>query len=202
MTAALFVEPDTVYRSLGLDCWDATRDARKYRGPDPAICHPPCERYGRYWSGGPSAKTPRHMADDNGCFAHAVWVVRTFGGVIEHPEGSHGWTWFGVEKPKAGRGWTEPDRWGGSSVTVDQGAYGHPARKRTWLYAVGTSRPEPLLCDGGRQRLEPGFHSREEATAARARDDWRPPKRLNRQQRIGTPLGFARFLLDLVGGRS
>lgn len=49
--------------------------------------------------------------------------------------------------------------------------------------------------------LEPGFHSTAEAAAARARDDWRPPKRLNRQQRVGTPLGFARFLLTLVGGQ-
>ena len=38
---------------------------------------------------------------------------------------------------KRGRGWTEPDTFGGRSCYVEQGHYGHAARKATWLYAVG-----------------------------------------------------------------
>ncbi len=54
MVAALFVEKDGVYSGLpGVDPWDAERDARLYAGPHAVVCHPPCQRWGRYWGGGP-----------------------------------------------------------------------------------------------------------------------------------------------------
>lgn len=199
--AALFVETDTVYRRLGLDCWDAQRDARRYAGPTSAICHPPCKRYGRYWRGGPSVKVPHLCGDDSGCFEAALLAVRRYGGVVEHPEGSHAWRIYALPRPSVTKGrnaWVGPDRHGGWSVTVDQGAYGHASRKRTWLYAVGTRRPQPLLSQGGLKRLEPGFHSKEEAAQARAREDWIPPPRLTRDERIHTPEPFARFLVSLL----
>ena len=58
--AALYVEKDGPYFGLPhVDPWPIERDARKYRGPFPVVAHPPCERWGRYWSGGPSAKVRR-----------------------------------------------------------------------------------------------------------------------------------------------
>lgn len=54
--AALFVATGGCYFGLpGIDPWDKARDARLYAGPWPVVAHPPCERWGRYWSGGPSA---------------------------------------------------------------------------------------------------------------------------------------------------
>jgi hypothetical protein len=51
--AALYVLRDGPYNLPGIDLWDEKRDARKYRGPYPVVAHPPCERWGRYWGGGP-----------------------------------------------------------------------------------------------------------------------------------------------------
>lgn len=53
MVAALYVTTGGVYFGLpGVDPWDETRDARRYSGPWPVVAHPPCQRWGRYWSGG------------------------------------------------------------------------------------------------------------------------------------------------------
>lgn len=57
MIAALFVQRGGVYFGLpDVDPWDEQRDARLYAGPLPVVAHPPCQRWGRYWFGGPSAK--------------------------------------------------------------------------------------------------------------------------------------------------
>lgn len=100
MIAALYVETDGCYFGVeGVDPWDLERDARSYRGPHRVVAHPPCKRWGRYWSEGPSAKVRRLRGDDEGCFAHSLWSVRTFGGVIEHPEASSAWLYFVGPKP-------------------------------------------------------------------------------------------------------
>ena len=66
--AALYVQRDGCYFGLpDVDPWDERRDARLYAGPWPVVAHPPCARWGRYWSGGPSHGT-RTLGDDGGCF--------------------------------------------------------------------------------------------------------------------------------------
>lgn len=133
--AALFVAEDGPYASDSrFDAWGVSRDARTYRGPLPVVAHPPCERWGRMAKGSPRAQI-YEMGDDGGCFESALDDVRQFGGVLEHPQGSHAFGWFGLPIP-SGRGWTPPDPWGGRSTYIDQGTYGHPAKKPTWLYAV------------------------------------------------------------------
>jgi hypothetical protein len=119
--AALFVLTNGIYFSDAFDPWDELRDARKYKGPYKVIAHPPCERWGRYWGGGPMIHgTPKQrlLGDDNGCFSHALWSVRTFGGVLEHPEASHAFTFYGLQKPSMKGGWTAPDKFGGRSCCV------------------------------------------------------------------------------------
>lgn len=63
--SALYVDPKGCYAGLeGVDLWDEARDARKYAGPWPVVAHPPCQRWGRYWSGGPMlGGTPRAKKD-------------------------------------------------------------------------------------------------------------------------------------------
>ena len=100
MIAALFVAKDGPYINVnGVDPWTVERDARAYSGPHPVIAHPPCERWGRYWSGGPSARTRRALGDDGGCFRAALESVRRFGGVLEHPAHTHAWKKFGLLAP-------------------------------------------------------------------------------------------------------
>ena len=142
MKAALFVEKDGVYANRpDIELWDLARDARKYRGPHQVICHSPCARWGSFYAGQPG-KGEELRGDDGGCFASALWSVRTFGGIIEHPAGSSAWRWFGLPTPGLHGWWGSRDSFGGVTCCVEQGHYGHPAPKPTWLYAVGTALPQ------------------------------------------------------------
>ena len=145
--AALFVEAGGSYWGIdGVDPWDEARDARKYRGPHPVVAHPPCQRWGKFWAGQPLwiARTGERKVkgDDGGCFEHALAMVRQCGGILEHPEGSHAWAKFNLNKPPRHGGWIMADGFLGWTCCVEQGAYGHYARKPTWLYAVGAKLPD------------------------------------------------------------
>ncbi len=203
MISALFVETNGPYFGIeGVDPWDELRDARKYHGPHKVIAHPPCERWGRYWSGGPMlAKTEKQklLGDDQGCFAHALWSVRTFGGVLEHPEASHAFKFFSLPIPKVTGGWTDADRYGGRTCCVAQGKYGHPAQKLTWLYGVGINFKE--LAWGktpNRMRLELGPRSKEHAKEIRNAPDYTPVRRISEYERLATPEPFRDLLIELV----
>jgi hypothetical protein len=140
--AALYVETGGCYFGLpDVDPWDMARDARQYVGPHPVVAHPPCQRWGAMWMGSPLvvARTGerKKLGDDDGCFAAALAAVRKYGGVLEHPEGSRAWKYFGLNRPLREGGWVVADRHGGWTCRVEQVAYGHAARKPTWLYVVG-----------------------------------------------------------------
>jgi hypothetical protein len=90
------------------------------------------------------------------------------------------------------RGWT---------CCVEQGHYGHRARKATWLYAAGV-RALPSLTWGScgpRERLDDGYHSAEERRRA-VRTGVR--QRLSAKQRRATPLPFRDVLLDIARSAS
>lgn len=138
--AALYVEADGVYANLpDVEVWDEQRDARTYSGPWPVVAHPPCAR----WCMLASVNEKRWGAtigDDGGCFAAALEAVERFGGILEHPAYTLAWSRFGLPRP--GRhGWTRNFDRPGWSAEVSQSAYGHEARKRTWLYYVGDTPP-------------------------------------------------------------
>jgi hypothetical protein len=136
--AALFVETRGCYFGLpDVDPWDKERDARLYAGPHAVVAHPPCERWGRYWGGAPTTWPRKVLGDDGGCFEAALNSVRRWGGVLEHPEGSHAWRHFQLIAPPRSGGWVVADFDGGWTCCVEQGAYGHRARKATWLYVCG-----------------------------------------------------------------
>jgi hypothetical protein len=157
MIAALYVEPGGPYFGVeGVDPWDVARDARLYAGPWPVVAHPPCERWGRFWHGSPRNPHQFKLGDDGGCFAAALTAVRRFGGVLEHPADSHAFKAFGLNVPPRSGGWVAADSLGGAACYVEQGFYGHAARKPTWLYAFGVKLPE-LRWGRGAQRLHPGL---------------------------------------------
>lgn len=199
--AALFVETGGAYYGLpDVDPWDEQRDARLYAGPYPVVAHPPCERWGRYWHGGPSVAERKTLGDDGGCFSAALASVRRFGGVLEHPEASHAWRAFGLAAPPRGGGWIMADDRGGWTCCVAQGRYGHRARKATWLYAFGC--PLPTLRWGVSavrgDRLDDGYHSAEERAAAKVAGTHRPAARLTHRERLATPPAFRDVLLAMA----
>jgi hypothetical protein len=188
--AALFVMADGCYSNLdGVDPWDVSRDARTYAGPWPVVAHPPCERWGRYWFGGPSCKVRKVKGDDDGCFAAALDAVRECGGVLEHPAASHAWAHFGLNRPPRAGGWVKADKYGGWTCCVDQGNYGHPAQKATWLYAKGCDLPE-LIWGKAPRPARVGLSRREIRTGI--------CQRLSKRQRMATPPAFRDLLLGIA----
>lgn len=51
------------------------------------------------------------------------------------------WKAHNLREPKRS-GWRPADALGGFCCEVEQGHYGHRARKATWLYCFGTARPD------------------------------------------------------------
>ena len=202
MIAALYVETGGCYFGLpGVDPWDQARDARCYAGPWPVVAHPPCERWGKYWYGGPSwlkAGNPRKVRGDDGQkFAAALASVRRWGGVLEHPEASAAWAAFSLIAPPRSGGWVVADWQGGWTCCVEQGAYGHRARKATWLYANGVDLPSLRWgrAPGDFVRLEDGYHSAEERRRAVKTGAC---QRLSHRQRAATPVEFRDLLLSIA----
>lgn len=206
--AALFVESKGPYRDVpGIDAWDVSRDARNYIGKSPVIAHPPCERWGRYWNGGPSAKIKRKLGDDEGCFLSALQSVCRVGGVLEHPEASHAYKAYDLTRPPRKGGWVEstasqPLKRGLKAWTccVAQGKYGHEAQKLTWLFFVGKKKPFDLNwgLTPGRARLNKGYHSPEERARATKTGIC---QLLSKKQRKITPIPFRDLLIKLVKGK-
>lgn len=190
--SALYVMPDGPYPSLVSDWWDEARDARLYDGPNPVVAHPPCARWGNYWWSDGS-KAP---GDDAGCFEAAIGSVRRFGGVLEHPEGTRAWSRFGIHPPTAGA-WTRamfrPDEW---VAVVDQHCWGHRARKRTWLVAVGVeSLPDPRL-HYGEVKAYVASGPGKSLTAASRREHG--ITLISKREKKLTPDPFARLLVDMA----
>jgi len=141
--AALYVATDGCYFGLdGVDPWDESRDARRYEGPHRVVAHPPCQLWVNFAALNFARYGGEHNrpGNDGGCFAAALASVRRWGGVLEHPASSNAWAAHGLTAP-AGGGWTRELGGPGWSCEVWQSAYGHRARKRTWLYYVGETPP-------------------------------------------------------------
>lgn len=156
MVAALYIRPGpSEYRRLGLDVWGPDRDADLYSATWPVVAHPPCGPFGRFaWA---SKESPKHAL-------YALRNVRRCGGVLEHPAHSALWRLCGLPRP--GEGF---DSYGGSTILVHQGDFGHPAPKATWLYGVRVvfpalppRRPDPggrieRMAESLRERTPPAF---------------------------------------------
>ena len=186
--AALFVDPRGPYPTLlGVDCWDANRDARKYVGPHPVVAHPPCQLWVNFAALNFKRYGGEHNrpGNDGGCFASALASVRRWGGVLEHPASSNAWRAFDLARPSH-HGWCQVNarEW---VCEVWQSAYGHAARKRTWLFYHGRARPAEA-----RWARNPGTHQ----------IGWfdRTKPTLGKREASCTPLAFAEYLVSLARG--
>ena len=183
--AVLFVDPTGPYRLLVSDYWDAKRDARLYDGPRPVVAHPPCQlwvnfaalNYQRYGGG------HNRPGNDGGCFASALASVRRWGGVLEHPAGSNAWPAHGLTAP-GDTGWKRValSEW---VCEVWQSVYGHPARKRTWLFYCGLTPPAEARWDRAPGTHQVGWFDRNKPT-------------LSKKEASSTPPEFARYLIELA----
>lgn len=201
--AALYVQTNGSYYGLdGVEPWDEVRDARQYAGPFPVVAHPPCQRWGKMWFGQPltvkKTGVRKIKGDDGGCFAAALRDVRKYGGVIEHPWGSHAWAHFGLNKPKRTGGWIKADDFGGWTACVEQGRYGHYARKPTLLLAYHCDLPE-LEWGEGEPRLDPAVVERMGlARAKRLGEVGARGGGTDSSPRIGTPEPFRELLIAMA----
>ncbi len=155
MIAALYVDPKGVYDRPGVDVWGLERDARRYTGPWPVVAHPPCARW-CLMAGFVQSVYGYKVGDDGGCFEAALAAVRAYGGVLEHPAFTKAWPAFGLPEPTIGA-WRRTLFDSGWVTEVWQLAYGHPARKKTWLYYVGHAKPPPLRWAVGRSDVWVGY---------------------------------------------
>ena len=189
--AALYTQIDSVYATLGADCWDKERDARNYTGTAPVVAHPPCARWSslaamhddRYCSSAKPNRPDKRIGADGGMFASALANVRRCGGVLEHPYMSSAFAdhWLGRPRP----GTWQACICGGYVTEIEQANYGHPFTKRTWLYAYGIGYPPPLTwrASGGASFV-PHKHKDEIPTSAKEREH--------------TPTAFALVLMSLA----
>lgn len=182
--AALYVDPRGPYPKLVEHWWDEARDARTYAGPWPVVAHPPCGP----WS------SPRHLhskPEEKEFGPLAIEQVRRWGGVLEQPAGSRLWDWCIL--PRRGT----RDMWG-LGIEVDQCAWGHVARKRTWLYIVGV--PGKLIADTVRAGGSPTHWCSGGRTKRPGMGATVPPgiKVCSAQQRRRTPVAFAEWLISLA----
>lgn len=187
--AALFVQTAGAYFGLpGVDPWDEARDARVYHGPWPVVAHPPCGRWCKPLAKVNQTRYGHKIGDDGGCFEKAFRSVMIFGGVLEHPAHSYAWDRFRLLKPVRGQ-WKETESGPHYWVTeVSQSAYGHPARKNTWLLYHGPTAPPAL--DWGDPK---GTH----LTSWLQRTS-RVAPRLSKKEAIKTPPAFRDMLLSLA----
>lgn len=203
MVAALFVEPGGPYAGLpDVEVWDRARDARTYAGPHPVVAHPPCSRWCRL-AGLVEARWGHKRGEDDGCFAAALNAVRTWGGVLEHPAYTDAFRAFGLGCPNRMGGW-QRELGGGWTCHIEQGRYGHPAKKATWLYAFGTELP--TLRWGYQHDSVPGTHKWRLEKRPRAlvswcgnhtkADDKRP--RVGKRAAAATPVEFRDALLSIA----
>jgi hypothetical protein len=184
--SALYVDPRGPYPKLVADWWDEKRDARLYAGPNPVVAHPPCGWWGKLAPVN-SARYGKPIGSDDGCFAAALACVRKWGGVLEHPAGSLAWSKFDLSRPVAG-GWIADLYNGGWVCEISQRAYGHPARKLTWIYCRGVD-PRPF----DRRRPEPVAQCSN--LNNRGASDL---PRLTSRQASATPPAFAEWLISLA----
>lgn len=170
--AVLFAMRNSIYNDFpSAEVYDDELDAFNYEGPHRVICHPPCARWGKY-----ATTRGNTIGDDDGAFGFCLNSLRYWGGVIEHPAYSKAWEHFGLPRPNPRGGWTE-DGIGGFTCHVEQGHYGHPAPKATWLYIFGV---RPIELKWGYSEAEGRI------------------TKMNRTMREHTPLLFAQLLVNMV----
>lgn len=128
--AVLFARRDSIYKTMeACDVWDEDRNALKWPGGAPIVSHAPCGHWGRL-----ATFCTKDLAEKE----YAIWsidMIRSYGGVFEHPITSRLFSKGALKYPLPARG--DRDKWGGYVITIAQWWFGHRAEKWTKIYVCG-----------------------------------------------------------------
>ena len=180
MISVLFTRQDSIYKTLDVDVWDIDRDARRFNGTNPVICHPPCRAWGQL----------SHMAkprpDEKELAIYSINVIRRNGGVLEHPRASRLWPHMNLPFG------SNVDEFGGYTLSVNQSWWGHRAEKKTLLYICGVPRSElpatPIRFDLITHVI----------TNYSRKGDHNYKPRVTQREREQTPIQFAKWLIEVA----
>lgn len=181
--SALYVRKDSVYKTLGVDCWDIERDATKWPGGNPLIAHPPCRAWGQLSHFANPRPGEKELA------IKSIELIREWGGVLKHPAASR--LWKEIDLPYPGR----YDEYGGFSICIDQFWFGHKAVKKTLLYICGCNQgdlpPVPMRFDA----IEFVVSSCKRNKFGRRGTG---KKEITKAEREHTPVELARWLIEVA----
>lgn len=181
--SALYVRKDSVYKTLGIDCWDIDRDARKWPGGNPVICHPPCRAWGKLSGFAKPREGEKEYA------IKCIELIREWGGILEHPAASQLWPFLKLPRPG------QIDVYGGFSICIDQFWFGHKAAKKTLIYICGCKESElppiPLKFDAITHVVGRNKKNR----FGRVNDN---RKEISRAEREQTPIDLAKWLIKVA----
>lgn len=164
----LCVARKSVYKSLGVECYDIDRDARTFAGKSPIVAHPPC----RAWSAF-CAHQSKPVQGEKELGPMCVQLLKSNGGILEHPAHSRLWDHCGLPKPGM------PEVEGLWSIAVNQSWWGDRRTKKTWLLFAHIDQSEVDLPF----RLHDPTNDREQ---------WNT---MSRNTRAATPEEMARWLI-------
>jgi hypothetical protein len=180
MVSILFTRQDSIYKTLGVDCWDIDRNALNWPGGNPVVCHPPCRAWGQLSQFAKPREGERELA------VWAIEQVRKYGGVLEHPRASRLWKELCLPLGK------ETDEYGGYSLCVNQSWWGHKAQKKTLLYIVGCNRNElpemPIKLDLVQFIVA--------SSVRKGHPKYKPE--ISKKEREATPVDFAKWLIAVA----
>ncbi len=156
-----------------------------YHGPHPVVAHPPCSRWCKPLAKVNETRYGHKIGDDGGMFGYALGCVMIFGGVLEHPANSYAWDKYRLQKPKRGEWLRKSWYW---VTEVSQSAYGHKARKNTWLLYVGDTAPPALDWSDPKGTHLTSWLQRTSRIAPR----------ITKKEANKTPLAFRNLLISLA----
>lgn len=169
MVAVLCVARNSIYKTLGVDCYDIDRDARSFDGNCPVVAHPPC----RAWSAFCSHQA-KPLPGEKDLAPMCVEILKRNGGILEHPAYSKLWEHCGLPKPG------QPAVYGLWTLAVNQSWWGDRRSKRTWLLIAHI---EPSLVNAPFR-----LHD--------AKGDRQRWNTMSKNTRAATPLEMAKWLIE------
>ena len=177
MISILFTRKDSIYKTLGVDCWDIERDAMKFKGDNVVICHPPCRLFSRLRGLSTAPEKEKQLA------YYSLELIRKNGGILEHPYPSLLWK---EKKLPIGN---EIDEFGGYTVSVNQNWFGAKFLKKTLLYIVGVNKND--LPD-----IPLNFNAIEILISQSKKNSSAPYLRMNKRDE--TPIIMAKWLIEVA----
>jgi len=146
----LCVNDNSIYKEMGLDCYDQHRDAYTFTGSNPVITHAPCQQ----WSMLKAFAKPDQYQKDLAMFC--LEKVISNGGIFEHPAGSSFFKFAGITP----------------TLSVNQFWFGFPAQKKTLLYfSKCKPLPVPLRFEAVEKKVEQ-LHSSKRSVTTKQFAQW------------------------------